>query len=155
MLQISISVIVHCQRPARLVFSRRRVGRVMKCRGEEEEEEEDLKSADVFSGLMTELLQMGKWTDWNANFPAMINLRYEIVGTVLSPRGCALLLYSISQLLPAITVNPHCPPHTKPLLHYIYQALYKRWKHMTAALRAVFPPGPGRLCWGRGPPAGP
>ncbi len=105
--------------------------------------------------LMTELLQMGKWTDWNANFHTMINLQYEIVGTELSPWGYALLLYSISQLLPAITVNPHCPPHTKPLLHYIYQALYKRWKHMTAALRAVFPPGLGGLCWGRGPPAGP
>lgn len=105
--------------------------------------------------LMKELLQMGKWTDWNANFHTMINLQYEIVGTELSPWGCALLLYSISQLLPAITVNPHCPPHTKPLLHYIYQALYKRWKHMTAALRAVFPPGLGGLCWGRGPPAGP
>lgn len=84
--------------------------------------------------LMTELLQTGKWTDWNANFHTMINLQYEIVGTELSPRGCTLLLYSISQLLPAITVNPHCPPHTKPLLHYIYQALYKRWKHMTAEL---------------------
>ena len=114
----------------------------------------DLKLTDVFSGrahtLMTELLQMGKWTDWNANFHPMINLQYEIVGTELSPRGCALLLYSISQLLPAITVNPHCPPHTKPLLHYIYQALYKRWKHMTAALRAVFPPGLGGLRWGKG-----
>lgn len=83
----------------------------------------------------------GKRADCNANFPATINLQYGI--RALLPRGCALLLYSISQLLPAITVNPHCPPHTKPLLHYIYQALYKRRKHMTAALRAVFPPGLG------------
>lgn len=83
----------------------------------------------------------GKRADCNANFPATINLQYGI--RALSPRGCALLLYSISQLLPAITVNPHCPPHTKPLLHYIYQALYKRPKHMTAALWAVLPPGLG------------
>lgn len=82
-----------------------------------------------------------KRADCNANFPALINLQYGI--RALSPRGCTLLLYSISQLLPAITVNPHCPPHTKPLLHYIYLALYKRQKHMTAALRAVFAPGLG------------
>lgn len=99
----------------------------------------------------------GKWTDWNANFHTMINLQYETVGIERSPSGCALLLYSISQLLPAITVNPAnlpSPARTKPLLHYIYQAMYKRWKHMTAALRAVFPPGLRGLCWGRGPPAG-
>lgn len=120
-------------------------------------DEGDLKSTDIFSGHRVSWRSSFRWewTDWNANFHTMINLQYEIVGTELSPWGCALLLYSISQLLPAITVNPHCPPHTKPLLHYIYQALYKRWKHMTAALRAVFPPGLGGLYRGRGLPAGP
>lgn len=91
--------------------------------------------------LEMELYWTWKLTDWNANFGTVINLRYGIVRMAGSPRGCTLLLYSISQLLPAITVNPHCPPHTKPLLHYIYQLLYKRWKHMTAALRVVFPLG--------------
>lgn len=94
-----------------------------------------------------------KLADCNANFPALINLQYGI--RALSPRGGALLLYSISQLLPAITVNPHCPPHTKPLLHYIYQALCKRRKHMTAALRAVFAPGLGGPLLEEGPSAGP
>lgn len=58
-----------------------------------------------------------KRVDCNDNFSMTINLQSGI--RALSPRGCALLLYSISQLLPAITVNPHCPPHTKPLLHYL------------------------------------
>lgn len=52
-------------------------------------------------GLMTELLQMGKWTDWNANFHTMINLQYEIVGTELScpeaVRYCFILLVSYYQ----------------------------------------------------------
>lgn len=71
---------------------------------------------DTFSGGFSwqSSFGQGKWAAYNANFPATINLQYEI-GGALSPRGCALLLYSISQLLPAITVNPHCPPHTKPL----------------------------------------
>lgn len=123
----------------------------MECRAER-----DLKSTS-FTGAFSwqSSFRWRKWTDLNANFHTMINLRYEIVGTALLPWGCALLLYSISQLLPAITVDPHHPPHTKPLLLYIYQPLYKRWKHMTAALWAPFPPGLGGLCWGRGPPAGP
>lgn len=92
-------------------------------------------SGDAF--MWRRFFSQGKASD----FLTTINFQCGIRAPL--PRGCTLLLYSISQLLPAITVNPHCPPHTKPLLHYIYQALYKRRKHMTAALRAVFPPGLG------------
>lgn len=105
--------------------------------------------------LTTELHQMGKWTDWNANFHTMINLRYEIVGTELSPRGCALLLYSISQLLPAITVNPHCPHTQSPF----YITFIRRCTNVENIWRQ-----PSELCFlwgwgasgrGRGAPAGP
>ena len=77
----------------------------------------------------------------------MINLQYEIVGTELLPRGCALLLYSISQLLPAITEDPLSPPtHKAPhTVHYIYQMLYKRGKHLMAALKVSLPLGLGGL----------
>lgn len=57
------------------------------------------------------------------------------------PKAARLLLYSISQLLPAITVNTPPPP----LLHYIYQLSYKTLKTYDGGpLAAGLPPGAER-----------
>lgn len=101
---------------------------------------------DTFSGgfLWQSSFGQGKWAAYNANFPTTINLQYEIGGAALSrPEAvhyCFILLVSYYQQSQSTPTAPHTQSR---FLHYIYQALYKRRKHMTATLRAVFPPGLG------------
>lgn len=107
-------------------------------------------------GLMTELLQMGKWTDWNANFPEMINLQYEIVGTELSRpeavRYCFILLVSYYQQSQSTPTAPHTQsPFYITFIRHCTNVENIWWQPS----ELCFLWGRGGLCWGRGPPAGP
>lgn len=107
-------------------------------------------------GLMMELLQLGKWTNWNANFHMMINLQYEIVGTELScpeaVRYCFILLVSYYQQSQSTPTAPHTQsPFYITFIRRCTNVENIWWQPS----ELCFLRGWKGLCWVRGPPAGP